>query len=110
MLRLSEGSMGVDAFTALICSKACWNVVAMFSNRGRSIVILVAFVGRTGLYISYNCLRAWNISCWTSISKFCEFVVGVVVGRIVMVGGTVVGFSSALVGGVWASFDYPGGS
>ena len=35
--------MGVDA-SVLICSYACWNVFAIFSNVAHSIVILLAFV------------------------------------------------------------------
>ena len=73
--------MGVDAFV-LICSYACWNVVAIFSNVARSIVILLAFVLHEASYISCSCLRAWNISCSASVSVFAA---GVSVGEAVVV-------------------------
>ena len=59
--------IGVNAFV-LICSYACWNVVAIFSKVTRSIVICLAFVLQEALYISCNCLRAWIISCSASVS------------------------------------------
>ena len=69
--------MGVDA-SVLICSYACWNVFAIFSNVAHSIVILLAFVLHEASYISCSCLRAWNISCPASVSAF---VAGVSVGE-----------------------------
>ena len=73
--------IGVDA-SVLICSYACWNVFAIFSNVARSIVILLAFVLHEASYISCSCLRAWNNSCSASVSAF---VAGVSVGETVMV-------------------------
>lgn len=82
ILSFSREGVGVDAFVALTSSNACWNDVAMFWNVGCSIVILVAFVSQEVLYMSCNCWRAWNISCWASISRFAG---GFAVGEAAMV-------------------------
>jgi hypothetical protein len=58
ILAFSEADVGmdvdVDAFT-LICSYACWNVLAIFPIVTRSVMILLAFIFKMTSCISCSC-------------------------------------------------------
>ena len=110
ILVFSEAGVGVGAgaFVVLICSYACWNVVAIFSNVVRSIVILWALVLLEALYISCSCLRAWNISCSASESRHVDEVS--VEGAVVVSWWKFFFPSLVLLGGLWASVDGSGRS